>query len=77
MKNFRLCFGYDIFCLNLYFGDFFLLAYCSVFGSRICIDFCFQRLQYEGSNGFSQIWLITVIGYILLVLADHCSSSIF
>ena len=66
----------NIFCLNLCFGDFFCFS-GSVFGSRICIDFCFQRLQYEGSNEFSQIWLITVISYIPLVLVDHCSSSIF
>ena len=77
MKNFRFCFGQEYLLLESLFWRFFLLAYGSVFGSRICIDFCFQRLQYEGSNGFSQIWLITVISYIPLVLADHCSSSIF
>ena len=66
----------NIFCLNLCFGNYFCFS-GSVFRSRICIDFCFQRLQYEGSNEFSQIWLITVISYIPLVLADHCTSSIF
>ena len=77
MKNFRFCFGQEYFLLESLFWRFFLLAYSLVFGSQICIDFCFQWLQYEGSNGFSQIWMITVINYIPLVLADHCSSSIF
>ena len=44
---------------------------------RACIKCWFQRLQYEGTNGFSQIWLVTVISHIPLVLADHCASSIF
>ena len=65
-----------IFCVILYFGDLFSFS-GSVFESRICIDFCFQRLQFEGINGFSHIWLITVISYIPLVLTDHCTSSIF
>ena len=73
-------FGYvlvrNILCVILCFGDFFCFS-GSVFGSQICSDFCFQRLQFEGSNEFSQIWLITVINYIPLVLADHCTSSIF
>ena len=54
----------------LCFGDFFCFSGL-VFGSRICINFCFQRLQFEGSNEFSQIWLITVISYIPLDLTDH------
>ena len=62
--------------MNLCFGDFFCFS-GSVVGSHICIDFYFQRLQYEGSNEFSQIWLITVVSHIPLVLTDHCASSIF
>ena len=49
----------NIFYVILCFGDFFCFS-GSVFGSRICIDLCFQRLQFEGSNEFSQIWLILI-----------------
>ena len=62
-----------IFCVILCFGDFF--CFCgSVFLSLV---FCFQRLEFEGMNGFCLIWLITVISHIPLILADHCISSKF
>ena len=72
-----LFFVMNIFLLESLFWRFFLLAYGSVFGSRIWIECWFQRLQYEGGNGFSHIWLVTMISHIPLVLADHCASSIF
>ena len=75
------------FSVLILFMNFFLLEYMSwrFFFSCISVSFwitelheCwFQRLQYEGRNEISQIWLVTVISHIPLVLADHCTSSIF
>ena len=46
--------GFECLIRKFLFWRFFCF-FGSVFGSRICIGFCFQRLQYEGSNRFSQI----------------------